>query len=319
VIRKLAWTKKRLAMSIVCAVLVGMAGLITLSQMNPRAQAAILTPYNFYNDFSGDLSQWTVVSGTWAIESGELSGSSLYATYIVAGDTSWTDYTLEARVNIKEDLGGPAPYDDSKVAFRRTNADNCYFLVLSYGIQRIRIFKVVGGVEASISEKPYAVYLNTNYNIKIEVVGSSIKAYVNNVLELDCVDTSLANGKIGLGVDREHTHFDDVRVSDAKDANVSGTYSVNVRAGVTRIIVTCTWNGSGDISIKLSSPVITYYESDMSIYEKTKASIDGTTTCIFNIKRAELSIDATSLMQTWTLYLSLSDDVTTYQVSVETY
>jgi len=179
----------------------------------------------FSDDFNGADGPpgpaWTVVSGTWANESGELSGSGpayLYKTYIVAGDTSWTDYTMEAKINIKEDLSGPgapyAPYDDSKVVFRWTGMDNCYQFVISYGIQRIRIFKVVGGVEASISDKPYAVYLNTNYNIKIEVVGSSIKAYVNGVLELDCIDTSLANGKIGLGVDREHTHFDDVVVEN---------------------------------------------------------------------------------------------------------
>ena len=61
-------SKRRLVgVAVVCMVLT--VSLTVWWQMGQVAEAAILTPYDFYDNFSGDLSQWTVVSGTWAIES----------------------------------------------------------------------------------------------------------------------------------------------------------------------------------------------------------------------------------------------------------
>ena len=128
---------------------------------------------------------------------------------------------------------------------------------------------------------------------------------------------SFATGKIGLGVHTPgHAHFDDVSVWGAEATNVPSIYDVYVRAGATQIVVTCTWSGSGNLTMRLASPTTTYYESDMSMYEKTRVSVNGTSISILNIKRAALSVVALTSSETWVLYLNLND-VTTYQVNVE--
>ena len=48
----------------------------------------------------GDLSQWSVISGDWYIDQRELVGRGIEINnaWIYAGDTSWTNYTLRAKV-----------------------------------------------------------------------------------------------------------------------------------------------------------------------------------------------------------------------------
>lgn len=107
-----------------------------------------------------------------------------------------------------------------------------------------------------------------------------------------------------------------MRVSGSSRTGIPETYAVNVRAAVTQIVITCTWSRSGNITVKLKSFTTSYYESNMSIYEKTIVSVHGSTTSILNVKRAALSIVAFTSSETWILYLSLGN-VTTYQVSVK--
>jgi len=167
------------------------------------------------------------------------------------------------------------------------------------------------GIDISVTIDPDTVYL-----IKIVVIGVQYKVYLNGVLKITETRYDLAYGKIGLHTSNAHVHFDDVKASGI--SVVPSAYSVNVRAGVTQIITTCTWSGSGNITISnLTSPTTTYYESSMSIYERTTVHFDGINTVTSSIRRATLSIPPTSSPETWTLYLNLTS-ITTYQVSVET-
>jgi len=74
------------------------ASLLVFSQMNQVAKAAILEPIEsppetiFYDDFSGDLSQWTVQSGAWAIETGELVSSGDYAIIFASAEVGRRGY-----------------------------------------------------------------------------------------------------------------------------------------------------------------------------------------------------------------------------------
>ena len=60
---------------------------------SPRASAVL-----FQDDFSGDLSKWDVVAGTWDIVDEQLHGIGAGGgtdAWIYAGDGTWTDYALE--------------------------------------------------------------------------------------------------------------------------------------------------------------------------------------------------------------------------------
>ena len=318
VISELKWTKRtRIAVVVLCVVL-GTAGLVVLSQMNQVAEAAILTPVDL------PTIPWTVISGTWAIENGEYSQSDLTATWSLSiSNVSHADAVIEAKVKrMKGNFAG--------IAFRVTDINNAYFLYMRGNDNNLRLLKRVSAIETYIETTPvnsYPTVLNAFYQLKVQVNGSSIKCYFNGQLTIDQTDEDLSSGYNGLVTYGTYAHFDDVRVTDLGEnelffddfeyAMLPTAYTVNVRARATQIFVTCTWTGSGNITITLESPTaITYHESNMNIYEKTTMSFDGTTPSIFNIKRARLSIAAPTSSEIWMLYLSLSD-VTTHQVSVE--
>ena len=183
----------------------------------------------------------------------------------------------------------------------------------------ITLWKNVAGTGTRVKEVSWPNILDQWYVWRIEVVGWNFRVFIDGVEIISWTDLTghdFTSGKVGLATYATHAHFDDVEISASPPLH--SAYSLNVRAGVTQIVITCTWSGSGNITIAnlTRSSTEIYYESDMSIYEKTRVSVDGTTS-IFNIKRATLLITAPTSSEIWILYLSLSS-VTAYQVSVET-
>jgi len=323
VIKELKWTKKaRIAVATLCIVL-ATASLIILSQMGQVAEAAILEPIQtqtvgtvFYDDFSSDLSNWTVVSGTWAIESGELSGqTSAFGERIVVNDLNLSDFTAEYKIRFIS-----TTFYEIGLAFRGLSGiepNNCYWV----GVKKQGLFlhERRAGMTYTIGVYPFVPSLNVNYTVKVWASGSNVKVWLNGDLRIEGSSTGPTSGNIGIMAwsgGSEHAHINYVNVSEV-ETPVPTAYSLAVRAGATQIVVTCDWSGLGNITIaNITSPTRTYYESDMGIYEKTTVSFDGVTTNYFNIRRAALSIPATSSEETWILNLNLTS-VTRHQVGAE--
>jgi len=289
------------------------------SQINQVAEAAILTPCDFYDNFSGDQSQWTVISGTWAIEDGMLSQSDTVdlGTNIYASVSQQASLFYEWKVHFISGISaGLHFYSDAGSVYNRGNS----YLIWQDGVS-VKIYKftdnafdwVVSFTAACTEGQTYA------YKVSYSPTTGEIEIWRDNLYIGGYTDVSpLQSGSyISLRTNKVHAHFDDVKVSGTISGGIFGTYSVNVREGVTQIIVTCTWSGLGNIAMKLASPVTTYHESDMSMYEKTTVSFNETSASVFNIKRAALSPTMPTSSEIWILYLDLSD-VTTYQVTVET-
>lgn len=155
------------------------------------------------DDFSGDLSQWTAISNC-GIESGELSlNNSGYIESV--GGSSWTDYTIECDVNIKEVAAG--------INFRVSDSDNFYMWQINSSSGELRPHKRVNGSWTVIKEVPYTFNLGTTYHIKISVSGSTISTYVNGNLIDTTTDSTFARGRIGFRQGRyEHAHVDNIYV-----------------------------------------------------------------------------------------------------------
>ena len=320
---KLKWTKKSRIAAVVLFVLLIPTGLVMLSQMNQVAEAAILEPIQsqtsatiFYDDFSSDLSNWTIVSGTWGIENGELSGqTSAFGDRIMINDLNVDDFSAEYKIRFVS-----ATFYEIGLAFRGasgTEPDNCYWV----GIKRSGLFlhERKLGVSYNLGTYSFGPSLNEKYTVKVWASGQSMKVWLNGDLRIEASGADFTFGSIGIMAwsgGSEHGHIDYVNVSEAATP-VSTAYSLAVRAGATQIAITCSWSGSGNLTIaNLTSPTTTYFESDMSIYEKTTVTFDGTATDTLNIRRAILSTPSTISEETWILNLNLTD-VTTYQVSAE--
>lgn|GEM_PF-4822335 len=95
-----------------------------------------------------------------------------------------------------------------------------------------------------------------------------------------------------------------------------GSYAAIVHAGVTQVVVTVTWTGSGTVSVTLAGPggTPTLSESGQVVYDRlTYASGSSTPT---NIHRVTFNISSYSptSVQTWTVLVSLS---ASYTVTIE--
>lgn len=179
---------------------------------------------NLFNDtFDGGLTQWTYVSGTWAIvpEGTDnvcsiTGGSYVGGVVATAGSSSWTDYSLE--FDVKKASG-----NYFNVVFRYTDAGNHYLLEPSADSIHIALFKKVGGGGyQELAPRPLQnTTVGTWYHYKIAVKGSSIKIYVDGVLKFDVTDSSLTAGKIGIGGYAGSTaYFDNVNVSGLKPSEI---------------------------------------------------------------------------------------------------
>jgi pectate lyase len=54
---------------------------------------------------------------------------------------------------------------------------------------------------------------DTWYTLRLEVVGSSLKAYLDDTLMLEATDEQITSGGVAVGARHVNVHFDDVKVT----------------------------------------------------------------------------------------------------------
>lgn len=168
----------------------------------------------FQDDFEdGILDGWEMSGpGTWAIENGELvvdmgEGIELNG-YAYEGESGWRDFSLD--VDLKADEG-----TEKSIGFR-VDEDGGYWVNMR-GDPMNDI--LLGKSSAILSSTTYLNQAGVWYHVRVEMVGSTIKVFVNDQLKLDYTDpvTDVSHGKIALigwtgllGVDK--VRFDNVVV-----------------------------------------------------------------------------------------------------------
>ena len=197
----------------VAAALVGM---LYVDQVRARASSVDQTVL-FSDDFSGDLSQWNGLIGDWSIDQGELVGTGWGSgtdAYIYAGETSWTDYALQAKVIF---------VDDNAILVLRSSGrgQNEYLLYLwqqggEYS-NTYEVSKYQDGVYYTFTGGfiPSPVTITNPSVVQVQVSGNRLFLFINGVYMDEIVDPDpLTNGRIGLGVIWDYTsRFDDVVVT----------------------------------------------------------------------------------------------------------
>ncbi|MGE5607196.1 MAG: hypothetical protein ACM3YE_16085, partial [Bacteroidota bacterium] len=131
----------------------------------------------------------TFPSGTWTNATGNGSWSIVTdgskvarqtstssATYLmVNGESTWRDYTYSAQVK-----PGSSGNRHGLIA-RFQDTKNYYFLILKDG-SKVYLYKRVNGSESSLDYASFTYNSSTFYTLKIELIGTSIKGYVNGNL-----------------------------------------------------------------------------------------------------------------------------------------
>ncbi len=170
----------------------------------------------FSDDFNdGNANGWTTTSGTWSVVSNAYNGQAASGnSYAIAGESAWTDYTLEAKVNVTNNSGGNK---DAGLVFRYTDPNNHYVLYLKNNDRsgrKMELVKVDGGVKTTLDHASPSVMPDTFHTYKIVLDGDDISVYQDNVLQLSATDSTHASGKIGARVYAStKAIYDDVTVT----------------------------------------------------------------------------------------------------------
>ena len=135
-----------------------------------------------------------------------------YHPMLVTGDPVWRDYVVEVKFI-------PASSDDQSGAIVRYRNDRCYYFVGVDGpnaviksVQHEQEFHEPR--EASLARKDFSWNVGEPVEMRIEVVGDSIRAVIGNVT-LDAHDTAFSEGKVGITSDIPTT-FISVRITTSR-------------------------------------------------------------------------------------------------------
>ena len=164
---------------------------------------------DFSDDFEdGNSTGWTIVSGSWGVIA---DGSEVYKQtstggegLAVAGDPTWTDYSVQANIKLY-DLNTLAA---SGIIARYTDNNNYYMLRLHQSGQ-LQLYRKLAGTFAQIGSANVSVATNTTYTLKLTVAGNQLTGYLNGNLLISTIDSYLPNGEIGARTYIQTASFDD--------------------------------------------------------------------------------------------------------------
>jgi len=93
---------------------------------------------------------------------------------------------------------------------RFVDASNYYYLTVRNN-NSISLRKLTNDAITTLDTASMTVSLNTWYDLRLEIVGTSLRAYVNNQLVLEATDSTHAAGKFGVGSYRTAAEADDFK------------------------------------------------------------------------------------------------------------
>lgn len=157
------------------------------------------------DDFSSDLSKWADTTNCSVSNGVLLIAGTNESINSANGGTAWTDYAFECDAKINSGTAG--------LVFRRVDGNNYYMWQFNAVMGKLRPHKKVNGSWTVIKEVDTPILTDTEYHIKIEVIGSIIKTYVDGTLVDTTTDSTFSYGKVGFREDCEEIEIDDVVVS----------------------------------------------------------------------------------------------------------
>ncbi|GAB3842727.1 family 16 glycoside hydrolase [Dactylosporangium cerinum] len=161
----------------------------------------------------GTTSGWSKSGGTWSVVTDgskvlQQSNAGSENAREFAGDSGWTNYTVQASVKpLTLGSGGFAG-----LLARSTSATTYYRLALLPG-NSVQLQAVNSGSVTVLGSASRTVATGTWYTLSITVNGSSVSGAVDGTMVGTATNTSIAKGRIGLQTAYSTANFDNVTVT----------------------------------------------------------------------------------------------------------
>jgi len=175
--------------------------------------------FDFFDDFSGTLSKWTVVSGTWQIESGELSAqTNAVGQRIRANNFVFGNHSVHVKIKwISGTYFEHGPYVRGQSPNEQNNGYMTYLSTWAYD-SRHRISKMSSAIETTITGQGTTnPSKNVWYNCVFKLYGNTLKSSISPLYstEISGTDSTFRSGTLSLyswGAPSEHVHYDNLFV-----------------------------------------------------------------------------------------------------------
>jgi pectate lyase len=172
-----------------------------------------LTPL-YSDDFEIRIAPyWQRPAGLWDVVSDDGINDVYRQSSVAAGASSIIgvptgDQIVEARAQAISFDGADRWFG---IVSRYQDQQNYYYITLRNS-NTILLRKLVNGVPTTLDSAPLTVATGTWYTLRLEAIGSSLRAYVNNQQLLEAEDTTFASGIYGFAMYKTASKFDDLRV-----------------------------------------------------------------------------------------------------------
>ncbi|GGN13917.1 pectate lyase [Actinoplanes campanulatus] len=195
--RKIGWLVGGAAITVLASAVIG----------GPARADALFT-----DDFDdGDADGWSRNGGAWSIVTDGTPAYQQTSTganaRALAGTTTWTDYSVRARV---KQIGAGT---SAGVAARAQSTSQYYTLVIAGGAAQLQ--RVSGGTATTLATAVVGGSAGTWRTLALDVRGSALTGYVDGAAVVRAADTTFVRGRIGLVTSYAAAVFDDVAVDTA--------------------------------------------------------------------------------------------------------
>ncbi|HKI34842.1 MAG TPA: hypothetical protein VKA46_23495 [Gemmataceae bacterium] len=189
------------------------AGGVTGSATVTVATSSVL----FSDNFTSGAGNWTVTSGDWDYALVNVNGNNRLlvandgytVSRAVAGQSSWTNYSYQATLNIDAFSAGSA-----SLLARVQDNTHLYFFGYNVALGEWMIALRNGAtVTILATSAPYAFQFDQDYTVRADLNGSALKLYVGGILEVATTDATYASGQIGFTATNAVALLDDVVVT----------------------------------------------------------------------------------------------------------
>jgi pectate lyase len=185
------------------------------------APGMVLLEENFEN-FAATSPAWTNLEGSsWEVETDAELVSNVYTqtettrsqpNLSVAGSVAWRDVIVEADLRIQAFNGSSSSYM-AGLCVRVRDAENFYLIGIRSNDGKLGLRRFADGgtnlVQSEFEDGTTGVW----YHLRVEAVGSTLTAYLDDQLMFTQTDDDIASGGIGLCTVRASASFDNVRVT----------------------------------------------------------------------------------------------------------
>ena len=171
----------------------------------------------FADDFSsGNANNWFIsplgLAANWSVVNGAYVYNGGGHTQSYTGNPAWTDYSFSTDIKLASTSNFPGGFR----ARVNLNTGGGYGVWLYPGNGLIKLFSIGqwnidGGSLSLVAQAPYAFDTNV-HNYRIDLQGSDIRVFVDNVQVIQVTDTTFTSGVIALDVSNQPIQYDNIKV-----------------------------------------------------------------------------------------------------------